>query len=792
MPAVNLDKYLDKSDQHGVKVSSWAVQIGPSVAECKVCVPARRITFKKGIGDLTRHSETELHRQCMKSNKASEQPTLFQFAESKENNKLNQQSSDLEIALCVYLSRHDIPPRKAADLVEILKKYVTDSKIIENVKLSDEKARYLTIHGLGKQFESETIKKLQKCDAFSCSIDESEVNKRSVFEIQVKIASEENGLESRHFEAIDLPAGDAGTITETLLETFKDNNIDYKQKLINVGMDGCNTMMGNKTGVMTRLKSEIPQIKADGSCNLHHMGNTAQHATTAFNPDIKQALVDTYFDLGGAVGKGLKKQKEFIKICKEKCGFEPQPILEFVSTRWLSLPTCIKPILHNYIGIVKYYESLKKPTERQERLKKFYVERCDITRIRLKFLLANFAEFTKNIKFFEDRNAHVHNVGDKLEDILVSQYSKILDDSEYNELDANGDLTRKSREELINIDLEKAKKLSSKEMFLGQEVEKEIKDLGLKPNMPQMSWLIDSGGKFHLEACKYLQKYFKTTLSNPVINYLSGLDPSAQSNVTTPSKLKQLVQEYSKVVYSIQFAGGMDAIKGEIDKYVTDEAVKDLPKDVGLESFWTSVKNLKEGSSDWKRYDVLPRFALCMATRYDANAEVERSFSLMNLIHQNTQRNRMTQETLNAHLHVRSKVESKETREGCEKCETSSKDHCHCTSLVITEDLREQCKKSWKVLREVQLEANKTKDNFAEKSVKIKEKVIEDEKVRIENFGQKVKGRTYFCKEKHFEPIYRKKKKVTTDSNHNKVVKKLKRPSSSNNNASKSKKSKPS
>ena len=134
MPAVNLDKYLDKSDQHGVKVSSWAVQIGPSVAECKVCVPARRITFKKGIGDLTRHSETELHRQCMKSNKASEQPTLFQFAESKENNKLNQQSSDLEIALCVYLSRHDIPPRKAADLVEILKKYVTDSKIIENVK----------------------------------------------------------------------------------------------------------------------------------------------------------------------------------------------------------------------------------------------------------------------------------------------------------------------------------------------------------------------------------------------------------------------------------------------------------------------------------------------------------------------------------------------------------------------------------------------------------------------------------------------------------------------------------
>ena len=788
--AVNLGKYLEEKDKNGVKVSSWAVQIAPGVAECRVCVPTRRIQFKKGKNELTRHSETEKHRQCLKSKKANDQPTLEQFAETEENNKLNQQAGDLEIVLCLYLSRHGIPPSQASDLANLLKKHVPDSKIIEKVKLSDEKARYLTIHGLGNQFENETVKKLQSCDAFSCSIDESEVNKKSVMEIQVKFASKDNGLESRHLAAVDLEAGNAEIITKTLTNTFNEYNIDYKSKLLNVGMDGCATMMGCNTGVMQRLKEEVPQIKSDGSCNLHHLSNTNQHAVTAFNSDIKPALVNTYYDLGGAPGKGLKKQKEFNRICRDVCGFEPCPILEFVETRWMSLGACIEPILFNWIGLVKYYGSLKSPTPRQEKLKTFY-ERCDINRIRLKFLLANMAEYTKTIKFLEDRTAHVHNIGEKLEEILVGQLGKVLDDSEFNELDEDGNLVRKSIHKLLNIDLETAKKLSDKHMFIGTEVEKEIKALGLTWNSKQMKWFFDEVRKYHLEACKYLIKYFRTTLSNPVITYLSGLDPAKQSHVLTPIKLKDLAREYSKVVDAIQLVGGMDVIKEEIDKYVTDEVVKDLPKDVGFETFWTSVKELKDGA--WKRYDVLPRFALCMATRYDANAEVERSFSLMNLVHQSSQRNRMSLDTLNAHLHIRAKVESKENKEGCEKCSSSNLPHCHCCNFVITDELRDTCKKSWKVLRECQAEASGAKKSFEEKCVPIKEKTLRIEKERIAKLGNKVRERSYFCKPEHFLPIYVKKdknkdkKKDKKDVNQNKVGDSNKRPLSTTTSVSKPK-----
>ena len=86
-----------------MKVSSWAVQSGPGVAECTICFPRRRITFGKGLNDLTRHSESEFHIKCSKNRKKNDQPTLEQFAQSKENDQLQQQASDLEIAVCSFL-----------------------------------------------------------------------------------------------------------------------------------------------------------------------------------------------------------------------------------------------------------------------------------------------------------------------------------------------------------------------------------------------------------------------------------------------------------------------------------------------------------------------------------------------------------------------------------------------------------------------------------------------------------------------------------------------------------------
>ena len=761
MVATQLAGYYDKKDKNGVKVRDWAEQTAPSKAICKVCVPNRKIVFKRGCSELFKHSESAVHVESMNANKKSQPERIDVFMGNKAEESIKFKSKDLEIAIVAFLSRHYVPPSEAECLMKILKKFAPDSEIIKNVALGREKARYLTIHGVGDAYEHETLQKMKNSDAFSVQIDESEVNKVSQLEVMAKIATPEAGIETRHYRCLDLEAGDAETITDTLLDAFSDDQIDYKSKLIDVGMDGCATMQGHKTGVITRLVENVPQLVSTGSCNSHNCSNTMQHSTEAFDADMKSALVDIHQDLGGAKGRGLKKKKEFEAVCKS-IGLEPEPIKRFVSTRFRTLRYCIKPVLHNYLGIVKYYKSVRKPTPRQKRLISYFVDRLDLTRIRLKFIFSATRDLNDAIDFFEEKSAHIHNTSDKLEQILCTQYRKVLDESELSILnDDTDELVKKPKKELVNIDLDKAKKLKDKELFVGQEVEKEIKCLGLSPSSPQLSWLFEAARKFHMTACSYLQKYFKLGLSSIVMDNMTALAPSLQSHILTGNKLVSLSVKYSKIVDNIQPVGGMDMLKDEIKRYVTDDDVKDMNKD-DFEDYWENVSKLTEGAADWQRYEILPRFAMALGTKHDATGDVERGFSTMNVIHQNKQRNLMEQDTLNAHMHIKAGVEGKDVTMKCNKCKVLPiSPHCHCELFEVSDLMREKCKVAHEKCKNAQKAAANARKEASTEAVERKEKYVQEEKKRIEKVKEDLKVKKVFCSLKLFEPIYKKSVKQT-------------------------------
>lgn len=157
--------------------------------------------------------------------------------------------------------------------------------------------------------------------------------KKSELEITANLSTKNKGIDRVHYQTVDLEEGDAKTITDSVLNTFVEDGIDYKQKMIDIGIDGCATMLGHKSGVITRLKEEIPQLQNHGSCNSHNLSNTMQHAVTAFDPDMKKAFVDIYYDLGGAKGKGLKKKKAFEVVAADN-GIVPEAFRRFVNTRY--------------------------------------------------------------------------------------------------------------------------------------------------------------------------------------------------------------------------------------------------------------------------------------------------------------------------------------------------------------------------------------------------------------------------------------------------------------------------
>ena len=90
-----------------------------------------------------------------------------------------------------------------------------------------------------------------------------------------------------------------------------------------------------------------------------------KHRVSNFDSDLQPGLVNIYFDLGGAKGKGSKKKKDFEAACK-LIGLVPDAYKKFCQTRFRGIRNCLLPVVCNWEGMIKYYSSLKKPTERQQ------------------------------------------------------------------------------------------------------------------------------------------------------------------------------------------------------------------------------------------------------------------------------------------------------------------------------------------------------------------------------------------------------------------------------------------
>ena len=168
--ATDLSRYLEERDQNGVIVKTWAVQTASGVATCKICVPKATIKFAKGKKELTNHSESAKHQRCAieKDSKTTKQPNIFSaISQSSEKAECQGKARECEISLLQSLSRHGIPPEYASCLTDLLKKHITDSEIVKELKLKPTKVRYLTTYGIGDFYQKETISKLKNCDAFS-------------------------------------------------------------------------------------------------------------------------------------------------------------------------------------------------------------------------------------------------------------------------------------------------------------------------------------------------------------------------------------------------------------------------------------------------------------------------------------------------------------------------------------------------------------------------------------------------------------------------------------------------
>ena len=97
MPCVSLSSWVEDKDKNGDRIGDWAHQVTPGHFQCKLCVPSKTLSFKKGKGDLLKHAESEKHKACRTANKAKSQQTLGEMLATREDNRSR---SSLEFRHC--------------------------------------------------------------------------------------------------------------------------------------------------------------------------------------------------------------------------------------------------------------------------------------------------------------------------------------------------------------------------------------------------------------------------------------------------------------------------------------------------------------------------------------------------------------------------------------------------------------------------------------------------------------------------------------------------------------------
>lgn len=413
MVASKLSNFLTLADKNNVMVGSWAEETGKlGYARCKFC--STEVKFIAGSHELIKHSERKKHINSTPKDSTTQLSIDQSLNRSKEESQkeLEERNRTLvfEISLARCLSKHNISAEFIECLQKQLKDHCSDSVVVNRMKIGRSKCQVMMWEGIAPTYRDETIMMMQNCDAFSLGFDESEINKTSEL---VRISSP-SGLKLRHYRTLDLYSGTAENIARDLLTTLDEDGVDYKQKLLSAMTDGCNVMQGKHGGVKKILSDEIPEFFDPGSCNDHHLSNGMKHAVTKFDPDIEKALVNVYLDIGGQKGRDLKRKKAFERVAKE-VGISPEPIKKFVSTRFRCVCTCLKPVLHNWLALQKFYLNCQKPTPRQNLLKEYFVNREMNSYLFMNFIFSATREIDEAIDHFEKRSPLIYGAREKMD-----------------------------------------------------------------------------------------------------------------------------------------------------------------------------------------------------------------------------------------------------------------------------------------------------------------------------------------------------------------------------------------
>lgn len=208
------------------------------------------------------------------------------------------------------------------------------------------------IDDMAGDIREQIVEKLKKSPYFALQFDEStDVTDCAQFVVFVHFEADESIIEDILF-CKALSANTTGQcIYDLFLESTRDYEIDWT-KCIAICSDGAKAMTGNKSGLVAKLKSVMPNVTWI-HCFLHRQAL----ASKVLPPDLNDVFKEVIKVVNSIKGNAL--QTRLFRIICEDMGSLHQNLLYHTEVRWLSKGKVLTRVLKLKAELLMYLQDAK-------------------------------------------------------------------------------------------------------------------------------------------------------------------------------------------------------------------------------------------------------------------------------------------------------------------------------------------------------------------------------------------------------------------------------------------------
>lgn len=626
---------------------SWATvsRKGPSYALCTVCSRDVSVAYG-GTKDLRRHEQTNLHRASSKSINTSS--SLATFFSSKPGPKREQAVVEAEVKFAYFIGEHHLAINVADHCSQLFSSLFPDSTIARAFKCGRTKATAI-MKVIAQEVMEDILLRLKESQFFSIHTDETtDIIVQQHCGIMLRFFDNTDGVVRCVFFKLEpVENADAEGLFQTIDHNFTSEGPLCYSKLVGMGSDGTNVMLGKRNSVLTRLKAKQPSL-ISFHCNCHLAALIANHACSVL-PDYLEDLTISiwyYFQKSAKRQRLFKEFQQFVQ-CK------PHKLLKAAQTRWLSLEACVQRLLEQYDALLSYFRSTEETSAQVRRITDTLEK--EISKLYLMFL--NDALPVINIfnKLMQKQSPTVHILHREVNTFVKKLLLRFI----------KPNVVQSTK--ISEIDLDDARNYTElEEVFIGDKAKRYSEESDLATS--DIRAFKETCRKFWIVATKYAIS--NLPIKNEFLLKLNWLYPN--------------VYDYSNISNVLHVASNLPQVISEVEKPLLREEFMDycmskLPQsfsssEMSIDSYWHKVGEIKDDSE--LKYPILTKLAKSVLIIPHGNADIERLFSHMGL-NKTKLRNSLGVETLTALLQLQFNV-----KEPCYKFKPTKQVLTRCRNAV--------------------------------------------------------------------------------------------------------------